>query len=131
MDMPAGINDRFEPARTPYDWLTRDPAEVDAYVADPLCGFEVMQGRRPSTDDPKRGHDTPIRPGLPVLVTNGADDPVGGAAAGEALAARYRDQGLADVTFRAYDGARHELLNETNRDEVHADLTTWLTARIP
>jgi alpha-beta hydrolase superfamily lysophospholipase len=87
LTMPtAGVNDRFEPARTPYDWLTRDAAEVDAYVADPLCGFEVMQGRRPSTDDPKRGADRPIRADLPVLVTNGADDPVGGVDAGQVLA---------------------------------------------
>jgi alpha-beta hydrolase superfamily lysophospholipase len=130
LTMPGTINERFEPARTPYDWLTRDPAEVDAYVADPLCGFEMMQGRRPTTDDPRRGTDAAIRSDLPVLVTNGADDPVGGVAAGQALADHYRALGLTDVTFRGYDGARHELLNETNRDDVLADLVAWITARI-
>jgi alpha-beta hydrolase superfamily lysophospholipase len=127
---PTAINERFEPARTPYDWLSRDDAEVDRYVADPLCGFEVMQGRRPTADDPKRGEDRPVRAGLPILVMNGGDDPVGGEEGARLLGEHYRGQGLTDVTVRVYDGARHELLNETNRDEVLADLIGWLTARI-
>jgi alpha-beta hydrolase superfamily lysophospholipase len=126
----ADPNARFEPARTGYDWLSRDAAEVDRYVADPLCGFELMQaGGRPAplpdTDDRQ------VPRALPVLILNGTEDPVGGAAGGERLAGHYRSLGLADVTFRGYPGARHELLNETNRDEVLADLLRWLTARLP
>jgi alpha-beta hydrolase superfamily lysophospholipase len=125
-------NERFEPARTAYDWLSRDEAEVDAYIADELCGFEMMRSRpgaggAASTVDDER----PIPPGLPILVLNGADDPIGGRDGGDALAAHYRAQGLGDVTLIAYEGARHELFNEINRDEVTDDLLTWLTARTP
>jgi alpha-beta hydrolase superfamily lysophospholipase len=127
---PADLNGRFEPARTPYDWLTRDEAEVDKYVADPLCGFEIMQGRRPTADDPKRGTDAPIRPDLPILVVNGADDPVGGEEGARLLAEHFAGLGVTDVRWKAYEGARHELLNETSRDEVLGDLQAWLDGRI-
>ncbi|HVM08510.1 MAG TPA: alpha/beta fold hydrolase [Acidimicrobiales bacterium] len=125
-------NEAFEPARTAYDWLSRDEAEVDAYIADELCGFEMMRSRpggggAASTIDDER----PIPPELPILVLNGAADPIGGAAGGEALFEHYRSQGLSDVTLRAYDGARHELFNEINRDEVTGDLLGWLVARTP
>jgi alpha-beta hydrolase superfamily lysophospholipase len=126
---PTNLNERFEPARTPYDWLSRDAAEVDAYVADPMCGFEVMRGR-PTADDDARLIDNPIRPSLPVLIFNGGDDPVGGAEGGRLLAEHYRGLGLTDVTLAVYDGARHELFNEVNRDEVTADVLAWLEARI-
>lgn len=125
-------NERFEPARTPYDWLSRDEAEVDRYVADPLCGFEIMR------DSPRAGsgatrssateHAAGPRTDLPILVFNGADDPIGGAVGGRALADHYRQVGVVDVTFRSYDGGRHELFNETNRDEVTADVIAWLDA---
>jgi alpha-beta hydrolase superfamily lysophospholipase len=126
----ADPNARFEPARTPYDWLSRDAAEVDRYVADPLCGFEIMQAAgRPAP--PADSGDGQVPPALPVLILNGSDDPVGGQEGGERLAGHYRSLGLADVTFRSYPGARHELLNETNRDEVLADLLGWIIARLP
>jgi alpha-beta hydrolase superfamily lysophospholipase len=123
-------NARFAPARTAYDWLSRDEAEVDLYVADPLCGFEIMQaGARPG--QPTDGDDALIPDGLPVLILNGSDDPVGGDEGGERLAGFYRSVGLSDVTFRGYPGARHELLNETNRDEVQAAILGWIAARLP
>lgn len=126
-------NERFEPARTPYDWLSRDEAEVDAYIADPLCGFEVMRGRPGGSGaaDDAQAALAPIPPALPIFVLNGADDPIGGEAGGAALVEHYRAQGLVDVAFRAYPGARHELLNETNRDEVGADILAWIDARLP
>jgi alpha-beta hydrolase superfamily lysophospholipase len=123
-------NARFAPARTAYDWLSRDEAEVDLYVADPLCGFEIMQaGARPG--QPTDGDDALIPDGLPVLILNGSDDPVGGDEGGERLAGFYRSVGLSDVTFRGYPGARHELLNETNRDEVLAGILGWIAAHLP
>jgi alpha-beta hydrolase superfamily lysophospholipase len=64
-------------------------------------------------------------------VFNGADDPIGGEEGGRALAEHYRGLGLADVTFRSYDGGRHELFNEINRDEVERDLVAWLDAHAP
>ena len=126
-------NERFEPARTPYDWLTRDEVEVDRYIADPLCGFELMSsspGAR--TTSLARGTEapaSPVSPHLPILILNGADDPVGGDAGGRDLADHYRSIGVEDVTFRSYPGARHELFNELERDGTRQDVLAWLDAR--
>jgi alpha-beta hydrolase superfamily lysophospholipase len=74
-----------------------------------------------------------IRPDLPVLVMSGDRDPVGGPGGTNvtALAQRYREAGLTDVTVRLYPEARHEILNETNRDEVTTDLISWLVTHLP
>jgi alpha-beta hydrolase superfamily lysophospholipase len=124
----GSLNDRFEPAATPYDWLTRDSAEVQKYIDDPWCGFETMSAGRPS---PLAEPDfSRVPPALPIFVVNGADDPIGGAEGGAALAEKYREVGVKDVTFKAYPGGRHELLNELNRDEVTADLLGWLVEHL-
>jgi alpha-beta hydrolase superfamily lysophospholipase len=122
-------NERFEPARTPYDWLSRDEAEVDLYIADPLCGFDIMRDSPRTRSQEERPSSTTApgpRPDLPLLIFNGADDPIGGDAGGRALAEHYRGLGVVDVSFRSYEGGRHELFNETNRDEVTADVIAWL-----
>lgn len=122
-------------ARTPYDWLSRDPAEVDAYIADPLCGFAASVG---SWTALVRGLIAATRPqalaalprGLPLLVVAGGEDPVGGRGKSvRALVESLQAAGRAEVTFRLYPGARHELLNESNRAEVTADLLAWLAGR--
>ncbi|MBW0092754.1 alpha/beta hydrolase [Pseudonocardia sp. KRD-184] len=131
MDL-AAFNAPFAPARTDYDWLSRDEAQVDAYVADPHCGFGVdvdgvkaMFGRAHDVADPARLAE--IRKDLPVLVTVGEDDPVNGRLAlVHALVGRLAEAGLTDVTLRTWPGARHEILNETNRDEVVADVLAWI-----
>ncbi len=115
-----------------YDWLSRDPAEVAAYDADPWCGFENLtvrpaDARRAVLDE---GTDATIPPDLPVLILNGSDDRVGGEEGGTRLADAYRAAGLRDVTLVVYPGARHEVFNETNRDEVTADLVAWLSSRL-
>jgi alpha-beta hydrolase superfamily lysophospholipase len=115
-----------------YDWLSRDEAEVAAYLADPWCGFEQLN---PSPHDPRRayleeGSDETVPSSLPVLILNGAADPVGGEAGGTRLAAAYQAAGLRDVTLLVYPGARHELFNEINRDQVTADLVQWLDSRL-
>jgi alpha-beta hydrolase superfamily lysophospholipase len=128
----TAFNAAFEPARTEYDWLSRDPAEVDAYVADPACGFGVavegmagMLRDAPATADPDRLAG--IRPDVPILIVSGDADPLaGGGALVELVGQRYRDAGVRDVTITLYPGARHEIFNETNRDEVTADLIAWL-----
>ena len=128
----TAFNAPFEPARTDYDWLSRDDAEVDAYVADPACGFGLsiegiggMLGGAAATADPQRLGA--IRSDLPIYVFSGDADPIaGGGALVELVGQRYRDAGVADVTVKLYPGARHETLNETNRDEVTADLIAWL-----
>lgn len=129
-DVLGTINATFEPARTPFDWLSRDNAEVDAYLADPLCGFGLTpesfvslfsQGQRLA--DPALL--ARISPKLPIYIISGACDPVAADFdAFEPLVERYRAAGLS-VAARLYPGARHELLNETNRGEVVTDLLEW------
>jgi alpha-beta hydrolase superfamily lysophospholipase len=138
LDALGQFNEAFEPARTRYDWLSRDPAEVDAYVADPLCGDEMpltygyaaemfgLSVRAATADGVAR-----LREGLPVLLLSGEQDPVGGPAATQvrALARLLRDRGL-PVEQHVYPDARHEVFNETNRDEVTGDLLGWLDQRL-
>jgi alpha-beta hydrolase superfamily lysophospholipase len=132
MDL-AVFNAAFAPARTDYDWLSRDDAQVDAYVADPRCGFGVdgpsgkamfVGARRPA--DP--AELAKVRSDLPLYIAVGDADPVnGGLALLNPLVERYQAAGLADVTVHVYPGARHEIFNETNRDEVNSDLVGWIS----
>ena len=124
---PADLNAPFAPAATDYDWLSRDADEVRTYVEDPLCGlqpdfpFEEMAFLLGGPTDA-------VPTELPILIVNGSVDPIGGEAGGAALADAYRSVGLHDVTFRSYPDARHELFNETIRDDVIADVISWLDA---
>lgn len=136
-DGPAGLeafNAGFE-HRTGYEWLSRDAAEVDAYVADPWCGWPVPDDVIPALFAPAPRLADPallagIRRDLPLLVASGDADPLaGGGALVQLLGQRYRAAGLADVTVTLYPGARHEILNETNRDAVTAEIAAWLRAR--
>jgi len=136
LDLSA-FNAPFAPARTDYDWLSRDPAQVDLYVDDPWCGFGLDQagglgmftaGR--AVADPERL--AVIRHDLPVYVVVGEADPVGGPLVlAQMLVDRLRTAGLSDVVLRSYPEARHEVFNETNRDEVVADLVAWLDRVAP
>lgn len=132
----AAFNAPFE-HRTGFEWLSRDAAEVDAYVADPLCGFPtedaVLGGvlaTAPRTADPDALAG--IRDDLPLLVISGQEDPVGGRHGDlvRRLVDRYRAAGLADVTLDLRPGARHEVFNETDRDEVTALVVEWLRQRV-
>lgn len=124
----SSFNDPFE-HRTGFEWLSRDEAEVDKYVADPACGWESEPFR--NTEGLLRAADpdaiSSVRPDLPILLVSGDHDPVGGAGGEgvEATGQRYRAAGLTDVTVNLYPQARHELLNETNRDEVTADIVEF------
>ena len=135
LDQPidlAMFNAPFQPARTDYDWLSRDEAIVDAYVADEWCGFGIdTASARAMFLGARRGADpaqvAAIRSNLPVYIAVGQSDPVnGGLALLNPLTDRYKAAGLTDVTVRIYPDARHEILNETNRDEVIAELNGWL-----
>jgi alpha-beta hydrolase superfamily lysophospholipase len=129
-------NKAFAPNRTAFDWLSRDPAEVDKYVDDPRCGFPCTTDLWVELLDALGEIARPesqarIRKDLPVYVFCGAEDPVGRRTKGvEQLLAAYRRAGLTDVTHRFYPGARHETLNEENRGEVTADLLEWLDLRM-
>lgn len=128
----GAFNKRFQPTRTAFDWLSRDPAEVDKYVADPRCGFPAtvqlwidLLDALPKITDPARQARIPKR--LPIWVIAGTRDPVSDDTKGILqLLAAYRAAGLERVEHRFYEGARHEILNETNRDEVTANLIGWL-----
>jgi len=131
MNALAAFNESFEPARTPYDWLSRDEAEVDKYIADPLCGDELplshgwvlatFGGAHEGSENVAR-----LSARLPVLIAAGTRDPVSNFTANtQELARRMTAHGMT-VTERYYPEARHEILNETNRDEVTADIVGWL-----
>jgi alpha-beta hydrolase superfamily lysophospholipase len=122
----------FPNPRTDYDWLSRDEAEVDAYIADPLCGIRFTPDSARSffgmgKDLQDAAALKAIRRDLPVYIFVGDADPVhAGLTRISPLVDRYREAGLTDVTLKVYPGGRHEMLNETNRDEVVADLLAWL-----
>ncbi len=119
-------NSHFEPAATPYDWLSRDPAEVQRYIEDPWSGFEVAFDLAELANLAGAPADT-VPTALPILIINGTEDAVGGfSGGGAALARAYQELGVPDVTYLGYEGGRHELFNETNRDEVLADVVGWL-----
>ena len=132
----TAFNRGFEPARTQHDWLSRDPAAVDAYEADPLCGFGVnkkaMQTMAASMgrliDPAALGQ---IRKDLPIYIFAGDKDPINHNLEWlKPVAERYRAAGIANVTEKYYAEGRHEMLNETNRDEVMRDLVSWLKETI-
>jgi len=134
--MFAGFNKGFAPQRTGFEWLSRDDAEVQKYADDPRCGFtfsnrllvEMLRGYV-ETWQPVNERRIPVT--LPVLFFSGALDPVGAnTRAVTALAKRYRALGLRDVQVTFYPDARHETLNEINRDEVVRDVLAWLDARV-
>lgn len=128
----GGYNRGFDHPRTESDWLNRDPAEVDRYRADPLCGFlptaglfRDMMGGIGFVTDRKNIRKMPAT--LPVLFIAGGDDPVGENGKGVLRAYQaFIAAGMEDVTLKLYPGARHEILNELNRHQVYADVLHWL-----
>jgi alpha-beta hydrolase superfamily lysophospholipase len=127
-------NTAFAP-RTGYEWLSRDPLEVDAYVNDALCGFEgqtVINGMD-RTDarrvDPARLAYIPAA--LPVLLIAGDADPVNDNLQGlHYLEQCWRAAGVLSIDTLYYPGGRHEMFNETNRNEVTRDLLDWIEATV-
>ncbi len=128
----GGYNNRVEHRRTRFDWLSRDQKAVDAYVADPLCGFtastgllrDMLLGIRFVQN---REHLKAMRPDLPVLFISGGDDPVGAYGKGVLRAVQaFREAGMKHVCYRIYPLCRHELLNEINKTDVYEDIQKWL-----
>jgi alpha-beta hydrolase superfamily lysophospholipase len=133
----GSYNKPFRPNRTPYDWLSRDAGEVDSYGADPLCGKPCSSGfyrdlialldhiHRPEQMER-------IDRRLPIYVFSGSADPVGDMGASPtALVDAYRTMGIDNLEFVLYPDARHEPLNETNREEVTENLLAWIVKHIP
>ena len=131
----GAFNKAFRPNRTRHDWLSRDPASVDAYLADPLCGFrctnqlwiDLFGGLleiTPVANLAQIPHD------LPLLVIGGERDPVSDGRRQLDLVDALRRAGLERVSAQLYPDARHELLHETNRADVIAFLLDWLEAAL-
>jgi alpha-beta hydrolase superfamily lysophospholipase len=126
------FNKAFAPARTGFDWLSRDPVEVDKYIADPLSGFDVtvqlwidvLDGMA-FIAEPERV--ARIRKDLPIFIFSGAVDAAGENTKGvQRLIDAYKRAGIAKVEHKFYPAGRHEMLNETNRDEVTSDVLAFL-----
>ena len=122
---------RFE-GRTEYDWLTREESIVDRYVADPYCGYLfTVQGmydliEANAASNAEAWYKT-VPAELPILLISGEEDPVGDYGSGvRTVAQKLRETGHTRVTEQIYPGCRHEVLNETNRDQVMADVLAWI-----
>ena len=129
----SDFNKPFTPARTDLDWLTRDENEVDKYIADPLCGGPYTCGLwrdlfggllKIYSDNSLRR----ISSDLPILITGGELDAVGGDKGMGRLAIHYAQTLHSRLKVRIYPEGRHEMLNETNRDEVTRDWLDWIDA---
>ncbi|HJA81364.1 MAG TPA: lysophospholipase [Candidatus Mediterraneibacter intestinipullorum] len=124
-------NKKFKPAHTRADWITSDREQLDAYVSDPLCSFMFTVNAYYNVFSGMIGMQRKesvymIPKGLPILFMSGAEDPVGDFGKGvRKIYEKYRAAGIRDVTLRLYTGDRHEILNETDRDQVYADLLEW------
>ena len=128
----GGYNRKIEHPRTTCDWLSRDKKIVDAYVADPMCGFiasaglmrDLMQGISyiQSVDNISK-----MNPKMPVLFISGGDDPVGDFGAGvQQTKTAFIHSGMEHIAVKIYPLCRHEILNELNRNEVFDDISFWL-----
>ena len=127
---------KIENPRTKFDWLSRDAEQVDKYIADPLCGFvgkiglyrDMMQGIKFITSEKNIAQ---MNKEKPVYFMSGDGDPVGDYGKGVERAYKaFCNAGLHDVFMRLYPGGRHEMLNETNKEQVYQDILNWLNEKI-
>lgn len=127
---------KIENPRTKFDWLSHDTEQVDKYIADPLCGFvgkiglyrDMMQGIKFITN---KKNIAQMSKEKPVYFMSGDGDPVGDYGKGVERAYKaFCDAGLHDVFMRLYPGGRHEMLNETNKEQVYQDILNWLNEKI-
>ena len=128
----GAFSKQIEGARTPFDWLSTDPAVVDAYIDDELCGAMFSAGGYATLTDLTGEVASPscaakVPSDLPVLFIAGAQDPVGACGKGvEAAAGLLRRAGVRDVGVKLYEGMRHEILNEPGHVEVYEDVLAWM-----
>ena len=128
----GGYNKRFEPGETSKEWITSDKERCRKYAEDPLCSFmftlgayyQMFEGMKVLTKSESMER---IPKGLPMLFVSGKDDPVGGFGKGvEKVFAKYKEAGMQKLSLRFYEGDRHEILNETDREQVYEDLFQWI-----
>lgn len=132
----GSYNKIYENPKTEYDWLSRDEANVQKYIDDPLCGFipscslfrDMMTGVKFITN---KKNLTAMNKDMPVYFMSGDMDPVGECGKGVQKAYNnFLEAGMKDVSIKLYPGGRHEMLNEINKDEVYADILAWLNSKI-
>lgn len=128
-------NKPFALARTNCDWLSRDEKQVDLYVNDKLCGFDFTAGAYKDfftilEKIAKNRQLIGMRKSLPILITSGSVDPVGGKKACEKLNAQYKRCGIDDVTLKLWENDRHEILNELDKSDVYRYIYNWLKSKI-
>ena len=132
----GSYNKIYENPKTEYDWLSRDEANVQKYIDDPLCGFipscslfrDMMTGVKFITN---KKNLTAMNKDMPVYFMSGDMDPVGECGKGVQKAYNnFLKAGMKDVSIKLYPGGRHEMLNEINKDEVYADILAWLDSKI-
>ena len=134
--MFGSYNKRIEHQRTAFDWLTRDAKIVDAYIADPLCGFTITAGLAKDMLTGLKYIQEPenlekMRKTMPVLFIAGSDDPVGNYGQGvKQTVQAFTGAGMENVTMRLYPLCRHEVLNELNREEVYRNILDWVEKQI-
>jgi alpha-beta hydrolase superfamily lysophospholipase len=136
-DLSLGAyNKPFEPGRTNVDWISRDEQEVDRYQTDPFCGFQPTVGLMRDMMDGLLYFTSPralsqMNPQTPIYLYSGDADPVGENGAGvRRVADTFRKYACADITLKLYPGGRHEMHNELNREEVFADVLSWLEVHL-
>lgn len=132
----GSYNKAFRPTRTEFDWLSRDEKEVDKYIKDPDCGavftsgffHDLLEGLEMIN---KKENIRSIPSRLPIWLISGSQDPVGNNAKGVLKTYQaFKKAGLGDVSYQLYENARHELLNEINKDIVQADIIQWINQHI-
>lgn len=132
----GSYNKGFKDARTDFDWLTRDEEMVDKYIAEPRCQFiftlngyhELFKGIRFISN--KKNIDKMSKE-MPILFVSGEDDPVGNHGDGvQKVYDLFTVAGMEELDIIFYEGGRHEILNEINRDEVYEDVYNWLNKEI-
>lgn len=128
----GSYNKPFQPGTTSHDWLSRDIEEARKYEADPDCQFIFSTGAyedffRIMLDIDKEKQVERIPRKLPILLISGDCDPVGEMGKGvKRVYNSFKRLGLSDVTMKLYHGARHELIHETNKEEVFTDIASWV-----
>ncbi len=128
----SDYNKQFRPNRTDFDWLSRDNDEVDKYIEDPFCGgifsaglfLDLLRGLKQIN---RRQNAERIPKDLPIYLMSGDRDPVGKNGKGVLQVFKaFEKTGIGDVDCKLYQGGRHEMLNEINREEVYKDIIEWL-----
>lgn len=131
----GAFNKKYKHPQTRADWVTSDPQRLEEYVSDPLCSFmftvNAYYGMFTGMLAMEKKESIYMIPkSLPILFTAGADDPVGNFGKGvRKVYEIYQAAGIQDVSLRLYAGDRHELLNETDREQVFSDLLEWMEER--